>query len=77
MSGDRKEMLDQSPSDSSAPRGLNGVHGLQFGVSLVELFESPDPDEFPVEPCAEEGGGGVEQTLEWQGMNTWGRSNHP
>ena len=70
-------MLDQSPSDSSAPRGLNGVHRLQFGVSLLELFESPDPDELPVEPCAEEGDAGIEQTLERQGMNTWGGSHHP
>ena len=47
ISGDRKEMLDQGPSDSLAPGGLHRMHRFQLGMSLVELFEGPDPDESP------------------------------
>ncbi len=77
MGSDRKKMLDECPSDSSTPCGLNRVHRPQLGVSTVELLEGPDPDELPVEPCAEERYGLVEQTFQWQDMNAFGRSDHP
>ena len=69
IGGDREETLDQCPSHSSTPGGLNRVHRLQLGVRLVELLEGPDPHELAVEPCAEERHGRVEQALKSQGMN--------
>lgn len=57
-----QEVFDHRPPDPSPPSSLSGVHRLDLGVFVVELFKSTDPEELSVETEAEKANGWVRQS---------------
>jgi hypothetical protein len=68
LAGDSEEMVKHRSTDAQATDMLGCVHRLQLRVPIVKPLERADRDQLPAAADTEEGDGGIEQTIDLEGV---------